>query len=120
MNITVDADYHLRSKWSLVLMAGYNDFKAKTSSVFDNYWINLLANLRYYMPVRNPWSVYLGAGPGYYIPENGDNEFGASTGLGLNYKFNNRFSFELGADYNTLFGTDISFTQSHIGVVFRF
>lgn len=119
-NLMLDVDYHFSNQLSLVVLLGYNGFKAKTTSSDDNYWINISANLRYYKPLIFPWSVYFGCGPGLYIPGNGNIELGANLGLGINYAFNNLINFELGADYHTLFGSGSQFTQSHIGIVLRF
>ena len=119
-NLMLDFDYHFSNQLSFVALLGYNGFKAKTTSSDDNYWINISANLRYYKPLIFPWSVYFGCGPGLYIPGNGNIELGANFGLGINYAFNNLINFELGADYHTLFGSSVQFTQSHIGIVLRF
>ncbi len=120
LNVLVDVDYHFSPQVSLVGLFGYNDFKSKTAGVQDNYLINLSANLRYYHLLGGPWSVYLGAGPGLYVPEFGDTELGANVGFGLDYDYNGAIHLELGADYHLLFDSDVEFIHSHVGVNYRF
>jgi len=124
INILLDVDYHPTPQLSLVGLFGYNDFKSKITCVDDNYWINLSANIRYYRPWRvlpgSSLSYYIGFGPGVYIPDVGDTEFGANAGFGFNYEFSPSIVFELGADYHIIFDPDIKFVHSHAGVVFRF
>ena len=120
INALLDAGYHFSPQLSVVAFFGYNDFKSKTAGVDDNYWLNLSANVRYYRPWSGPWSVYIGAGPGIYIPQTGDSEFGANVGLGINYEYSPLLTFEWGADYHTIFDPDIQFVHSHAGVIFRF
>jgi hypothetical protein len=120
LSVIFDFDYHFTNRLSLVGLVGYNDFKAKTIGVDDNYQINISANVRYCRTLRFPFSVYFGGGPGVYFPENGNTEFGANLGFSFNYELNSRLNFELGADYHTLFGNNVQFTVSHIGVVLRF
>jgi hypothetical protein len=62
----------------------------------------------------------VGGGPGVYFPENGDNEFGANIGLGINCDFSPRIKFEIGSDYHTIFDPDNQFVHSQAGVIFRF
>ena len=119
-NILLDADYTFSPQLSVVTFFGYNDLKSKTAGIDDNYWINLSANVRYRRPLNRAFSYYVGAGPGIYIPENGDTEFGANVGLGINYEYSPLLTFELGADYHTIFDPDIQFVHSHAGVIFRF
>lgn len=119
-NVLVDIDYHLSPYLAIVGLFGYNDFKSKITGVDDNYWINLSANLRYYQPVSGPWSIYVGGGPGYYIPKDGDSGFGANAGCGVNYEYSSPIAFELGADYHWIFDPEIQFVHSHAGLILRF
>lgn len=120
LNVLLDLDYHFSPNLSLVGLFGYNDFKSKIAGVDDNYWLNLSLNARYTRPLSGPWSLYVGAGPGLYIPETGDNEPGANVGFGLDYNYSPRVQFELGVDYHTIFDPDIQFVHSHAGVIFKF
>ncbi|UCD94127.1 MAG: outer membrane beta-barrel protein, partial [Candidatus Zixiibacteriota bacterium] len=119
-NILLDLDYHFLPNWSVVALLGYNDFKSKVSGIDDNYWINLSANIRYLRPLSPPWYLYIGGGPGFYIPENGDSEFGANIGFGVDYRFRPNIDFEWGIDYHAIFDPEIQFTHTHVGVIFRF
>jgi hypothetical protein len=120
INVLLDVDYHFSNQWTLVSLFGYNNFKSKTTGVDDQYLFIISANLRYYKPFSASWSVYIGGGPGLYIPKNGNTEFGANIGLGINYELNSRVNFEIGADYHAMFSNNTQFIQNHIGVVFRF
>jgi len=119
-NVLADVDYHFSPRLSLVGLFGYNAFKSKMAGVDDTYWINLSANVRYHRPLNGALSTYIGGGPGFYIPEDGDGEFGANLGFGFDYEYSPFVTFELGADYHNIFDPDIQFIHSHAGVIFRF
>lgn len=118
-NVMVDAGYHFSNQLSLVALFGYNDFKSKTTGIDDTYWINLSANLKYRI-LKKPLNPYLTGGLGYYIPKSGNSSFGANLGIGLDYDLNHFLTLEVGADYHSLFNQDLKFTQTHLGVIFRF
>ena len=120
INLLFSAYYQIMQQVSFGAVVGYNDFKSKVQGIDDRYWINVSANIRYHIPMKKSWSIYLGAGPGLYIQEAGDNKFGFNAGLGLNYIFNNLITFEFGTDYHVIFDEDIQFLHSHAGVIFRF
>ncbi len=123
-NGIVDIDYHFTPRLALVGMLGYNHFRSKMDDVDDTYWINLSLNLRYYWPIQllawSGLSFYIGAGPGIYIPKDGDTEFGANVGFGFNYELSPPISWELGTDYHWIFDPEIQFIHAHTGMVFRF
>ena len=119
-NVLLDVDYHFSPQFSLVGFFGYNAFESKITGIDATYWINLSANVRYQRLLTIPFSYYIGAGPGIYIPKDGDTEFGVNAGCGFSYEFNPRIAFELGADYHMIFDADIQFVHSHVGVIFRF
>jgi Mg-chelatase subunit ChlD len=119
-NILLDADYHFTPLLSVVAFFGYNTFSSDTTIVNDTYWMNISANLRYNLKVGGPMSMYFGWGPGFYIPKDGNSEFGVNVGFGFGYEYNPNLTFELGADYHVIAAPDIQFIQSHAGVVFRF
>lgn len=114
-----DFGYHFSENWALVTFVGFNDFKSNSSGVADNYLINISPNLRWY-PFNSRLSLYLGVGPGYYIPESGDSEFGANGGIGLNFEANNTLNFELGTEYHQLFDSNTEYWQPHFGIILRF
>lgn len=120
VNVLLDIDYHFSPQFSLVGFLGYNDFRSKTPGVADNYWINLSANVRYQRPIRGLLSYYIGGGPGVYIPETGNTEFGANLGFGFDYDYRSFVTLELGTDYHAVLGEDIQFLHSHAGLIFRF
>jgi hypothetical protein len=119
-NILLDVDYHFTPQLSVVGFFGYNTFGSKITGIDDTYWMNISANLRYNWQVRGPLSMYFGLGPGFYIPKDGDSEFGGNVGFGLDYEYNPSLIFELGADYHLIFDPDIQFIHSHAGVILRF
>jgi len=119
-NVLLDVDYHFSPQFSLVGFFGYNAFESKITGIDATYWINLSANVRYQRLLTIPFSYYIGAGPGIYIPKDGDTEFGVNAGCGFNYELNPRIAFELGADYHMIFDADIQFVHSHVGMIFRF
>lgn len=119
INALLNAGHQFSPQLSLVGLIGYNNFKSKTTGVDDNYWINLSVNIKYRLHKR-ALSPYLAGGPGYYIPKIGSNKLGGNLGFGLNYDYNNFITFEIGADYHTIFDNDVQFLHSHAGVIFRF
>jgi hypothetical protein len=119
-NVLLDGDYRFRPQLALVGLFGYNNFNSGTVGVDDTYWINASLNLRYYLLFNSSLGLYTGGGPGLYYSENGDIEFGANIGGGINYRINPSITLELGADYHTILNPDIQFIHSHVGVVFSF
>jgi hypothetical protein len=119
-NVLLDVDYHFTPQIAAVGWFGYNDFKAKVSGVDDRYIINISLNLRYRRLLGGWLFAYVQAGGGLYMPEDGDSELGANAGVGLNRDHSNRITFEVGADYHSIFDPDIEFTHAHAGVILRF
>lgn len=123
-NILLDVDYHLSPRVAIVGFFGYNDFKSKISAIDNTYWLNLSLNLRYYTPIAllatNRLSFYVEAGPGLYIPKDGDVKFGYNIGGGFNYRVNPHVFLETGIDYHYILDRDIQFIHNHLGVVFHF
>jgi len=120
-SVIADVGYQVHSGlWSLGLF-GYNYFPATTSGLDDSHWINISANLRYYLPLYQPLSVYLGGGVGLYIPTTGDLAFGLNAGAGLRYDISRLVALEAGAEYHYLFGVDqTQFMTVPVGVILRF
>ena len=123
-NFLLDVDYHFAPQWALVGFLGYNHFSSTIDGVDDTYWINLSLNLRYnYIIPLEPgpvFLIYLQAGPGLYIPKDGDLELGANGGFGIDYCINPPWCVEVGTDYHYIFGPEIDFIHAHAGVVLRF
>ena len=119
-NTSLDVDYHFSTNWSTVLYLGYNAFKSKLSGIDDNHIVNISVNGRYTRPVRKLMSIYLQAGPGFYIPDIGDSGIGGNIGFGIDYHFNPSLDFELGVDYHASFDLEIQFIQTQVGVVYKF
>jgi hypothetical protein len=123
-NALLDVNYRLLPNLALMGFFGYNGFKSRTTSIDDTYWMNLSFNLRYYwsipLTIGPRFSVYIGGGPGIYIPEIGDTEFGLNAGFGINYELSAPITLELGTDYHWIFDPDIQFMHGHAGFVFRF
>ncbi len=120
LNLLVDFDYHFSPKMSFVGFLGYNEFKSKTTGIDDNYWINLSANVRYEIQHPSNFIIYLGGGLGYYIPKTGNSGLGFNLGFAINYDINRHLFVEFGADYHRVFGKDVEFLHSHVGLVYRF
>lgn len=120
LSAVFDVDYHFSKNLALVGLIGFSNFKSNATSIPDNYWINTTLNLRYIKTFNSPWSLYVGAGPGYYFPKSGDSEFGSNIGLGTIYELNQSINFELGADYHALLNSNYQFTQLHLGLIIKF
>ena len=119
-SFTLDLEYLLSQKLALVGLLGYNAFNATSSGVDDTYLINLSANLKYRHALTKSWSTYVAGGPGYYFPEAGGSGMGANVGVGVDYELNNALLFEVGTDYHSVFGNDMDFLVTRVGVIFRF
>ena len=120
INILLDVEYQIRPAISAVLYAGYNAFGAKTSLVDDTYWINISANAKYRRPISPSLFLTVNAGPGLYIPEEGDNQFGSNIGVGLEYEFNRNLTFEVGGDYHAVYDPEFQFIHLRAGVIYSF
>jgi hypothetical protein len=120
VNFLLDVEYHLDEAWSLVGFFGYNQFVSTQRNVDDTYVLNVSANLRYQYLLQYPLFLYVGAGPGVYIPKTGNTEFDVNIGLGLNYKVDSHFALEWGADWHCIFNPQLQFVHTHIGLVYNF
>lgn len=116
----------INKPWDIYFEFGYNNFKYKDISE-DFYWINISTSFRYSFQMQN-LNPFISVGPGFYIPEKGDNRFGAKFGLGVDYPISDRLTFEIGTDFHNvflgnekIFGGDnnFSFLTFHVGVLFQ-
>jgi hypothetical protein len=110
----------LRSWLVLEAVAGYYDFPSRTQGLADARWIDLSANVRGYITIVDPVSLYLGGGGGAYIPVGGALRAGANAGAGFAYRLNSLLSLEAGADYRLVFGSWQQLVSVTAGVVVRF
>ena len=121
MSFFADFGWEVTSNISLNALLGYHYLFALNSGSADTYFINLSANVRYYLRKNRRFRVFLGAGPGLYFPEN-DIAFGFNAGLGVDFKLNRLLALEIGADYHyvqTSGGTS-QFSTQQIGLKYRF
>jgi len=120
--LILDADYRLTRKLTLVGYFGYNNFSSALSAIGDIYIINISANLKYRFPSGGTSNLfpYLQGGGGYYIIENGSNNFGFNLGGGLDVDLTNKMTFEAGLDYHKILDVNIEFWTSHVGLIFKF
>jgi len=125
-NAILNLELRWRWNWAFVFELGYNDFNWQD---YDKHfvWWNISTTARYYFPMMN-FKPFLNIGPGLYIPDNGDNRFGAKIGFGFEYAFNNRIVFEGGTDFHYIFpgskrelyqNKKTTFQHFHAGFVFR-
>ena len=127
-NAIVNLEYHFTLRWAVVLEGAYNDFKWQQEDPFGHFpWWNISPTLRYYIPIER-FRPYVSIGPGFYIPDEGDNRFGVKLGVGVDYAISDRIGAEIGTDYHTIFPVDdeilyqdnrTSFQHFHGGFVFR-
>lgn len=109
---------------------GYNAFQYDTR--FDEskerfHWWNLNSTLRLTFGKCNKrFKPFISAGPGLYIPKDGDIQWGFKGGLGFGYHISERFMIEFGADYHNIFmddefsltwGDNTDFLHVHGGIV---
>jgi len=106
---------------------GRNEFEIEDINE-SIYWLNISASIRYYFEMSN-FNPFVSIGPGYYIPNDGDNKFGAQIGFGIDYSLSDRFVLELGADFHNIFlgegnksnnDSMFSFQTFQLGILFRF
>ncbi len=116
-----DFGWEMTSKISLNAILGYQHFFASNSGTADSYFINISANVRYFLRQNRSLRVFVGAGPGLYFPGN-DIAFGFNAGLGVDFDLNRFLALEIGADYHYVqtSGGPSQFSTQHIGLIFRF
>ena len=130
-NAIVDFEYKLKwilGYWALAVEFAYNDFKWDELEVKRHFpWWNVSTTIRYYYPVMR-FRPFIDIGPGFYIPDEGDNRFGAKLGLGVGYAISDRVVIEVGTDYHSIFSGEedtlhqdegTSFQHFHAGIIYR-
>lgn len=113
INIVGDLEIPLRKTLSLRAIAGYNQFKSKFDDLDDTSIVNLNLNLRF-STTANPISLFVEAGPGYYLLKDSDNKFGVNVGCGFNFKLSPLIRFECAAHHNTIFTQDENTRYLHL------
>ena len=123
-NAIVNLEYHFTLKWAIVLEVAYNDFRWEDRSF---PWWNISGTIRYYYPIKK-FKPFLNIGPGFYIPDEGSNRFGAKIGLGIDYPVTDRINIEIGTDFNYIFkgnqerlyqNKKTSFQHFHTGISYK-
>jgi hypothetical protein len=119
--VAVDLEYGFKPDWSALALLGHNRFSSGDPSVEDTYWWNISANLKRVLPTV-PLQPYVNAGGGFYLPEDGDTEFGLNVGVGRDQPIGPTLILETGLDYHRIFisGGDASFITAHVGLIHRF
>ncbi|HUX53265.1 MAG TPA: C25 family cysteine peptidase [Williamwhitmania sp.] len=117
-----DLEFPIKRNLSLVLYAGYNQFKSKVTGTDDLSITNISLNVKYYqqLPSNPSLLYYVNAGPGYYSTTDSHNGLGANIGAGFSYALGNRLSMELGADWHTIQSQRRKFAQIHLGLIYKF
>lgn len=96
--------------WEVHIEWGWNRFKIE--GLDENFDItNFSPSIRYKFKAGklNP---YLLAGPGLYMPEEGDSKLGIKIGLGVDYRISNHFYLNAGTNFNNVFLVDSRFANN--------
>jgi hypothetical protein len=125
-NYIVNFEYHFTLRWAVVLEVAYNDFRWIDPD--DRFpWWNISPTLRYYPPMGRV-SPFINCGPGFYMPDEGDNRFGFKVGLGVDYPVTDNIRIEAGTDYHFIPADEeamyfqdrkTAFQHFHTGIIFR-
>jgi len=125
-NSIVNLEYHFLIRWAFVLEIAYNDFKWIEPREHFPWW-NISPTIRYYLPTER-LKPFINLGPGFYIPDEGNNRFGVKMGLGLDYRIADRINIEVGTDYHYILKSNIeslnqnektSFQHFHAGITYN-
>lgn len=125
-NAIVNFEYHFTLRWAVVLEVAYNDFRWEEQNQRFHWW-NFSGTMRYYHPMEK-FKPFINIGPGLYIPDEGDNRFGAKIGLGIDYPITDRINIEIGTDYHYIFegnkeilnqNKKTSFQHFHTGITYK-
>ena len=113
--------YRPAPKFSLMLMLGYNSFRADSPGNENIHLWSISANLRSEI-VKNPFRVFVKAGAGIYFPGSGSAKRGVNIGAGAAYLLKTDWFIEVGADFHLVnsIGTDPNFMVTYAGLVYRF
>ncbi|KAA3622825.1 MAG: hypothetical protein DWQ02_25535 [Bacteroidetes bacterium] len=125
-NAIVNLEYHFYNYWAAVLEVGYNNFKTVGELNNDPWW-NISATVRRIYPIKQ-FRPFVNAGPGYYIPKDGDHQVGVKTGIGVDYLLSENITLEMGTDFHNVFDVydslkerteNKAFQHFHAGVLFK-
>jgi len=127
-NAIVNLEYHFALRWAVVMEVAYNDFRWERNQRFQ--WWNFSGTMRHYYPIANiaKFKPFINIGPGFYIPDEGDNRFGAKIGTGVDYPITDRINIEIGTDYHYIFegnkeylnqNKKTSFQHFHTGITYK-
>ena len=125
-NYIINLEYHFILRWAVVLEVAYNDFWWRDPREHFPWW-NISPTIRYYLPMAR-FKPFINCGPGFYIPDKGDNRFGTKIGLGLDYPISDRINIEVGTDFHYIFEGDkdilyqnkkTSFQHFHTGITYK-
>jgi hypothetical protein len=127
-NAIVNLEYRFVLRVAVVLEIAYNDFRWEEQNQHFSWW-NFSGTIRYYFPLGDgDTRIFVNAGPGLYLPDEGKSRLGVKTGLGINFLLSDRFKIEAGTDYHTIFAGNeeilhqqrrTSFQHFHVGVAFK-
>jgi hypothetical protein len=125
-NYIINLEYHYAFRWAFVLEVAYNDFIWRDPRAHFPWW-NISPTIRYYLP-KARLKPFINCGPGFYIPDKGDNRLGAKIGLGLDYPISKRINIEIGTDFHYIFegnnemifqNKKTSFQHFHTGIIYK-
>ncbi len=111
----IDAEYHFSRHFSTELVGGYYNFDSSYKVIGATLYANAHASL-------GSFDGYLGAGPGFYKPDNVLGSFGASGKIGLQRPVTSKLWVDLNGAYFKLFGKadGINFFTASLGVKIYF
>jgi len=107
----IDAEYHFSGAFSTELVAGYYNFVPGYKVIGAALYTKVHTTL-------GAFDGYLGAGPGFYKPDNVSGSFALSGKVGIQRPVINKLWVDLNAAYFKLFGpgNDINFYTTSLGI----
>ena len=102
IHLGLDIEIPLDDRLTAVGELQYNGFDAAQAGLSDTHWLSVTGGIKYTL-APGTYEPFVSAGGGLYIPESGSTEPGIFVGAGVAQKINQDWSFEINANYNTIF-----------------
>jgi hypothetical protein len=121
MHVSVDFSSQINRNWAWLFNGGFSKFSGEGSTKDLTYW-NISANSRWLPVVNSDYRIYVNAGGGLYIPDEGSSNAGFNIGAGMQIPLSTMIDFEVGGNYNNVIraGNDFRFANFFGGLAIRF
>ncbi|MFQ5676483.1 MAG: hypothetical protein ACE5G1_11340, partial [bacterium] len=121
IHFSVDFNRQINRNWAWLVNSGFAQFSGQGGTSDLTYW-NISANARWLPIVTPEYRMFINAGVGIYIPDEGSSNAGVNIGAGLQIPLSTMLDLEFGGDYKDIVksGGDFRFSNIYVGLAVRF